>query len=347
MALGASRLTGLARYQAPAAGGSAEGYIAFTSGTSPYQEFYKVDSGNVDSYDLLSGEPDTTVTVSAHYGSGAWHPDGTYYCCVAPSKIELWSRSGDSFTKLTTPSVSTVSNMAGGCVWSLDGNYVAIPGTNGTLYIKSWNGTTLSDHQTITGLGPNPMWSCAFHPNSNRMVVVGDTQVRLVTLSGSTWASSTQIQSGSRIFDADYSSDGNWLATVDINGVVRVYAISGDTYTLNATLTNSGSGRTVAFSPDSKLILVNAGLKAHGYNGSSWVNITAPTGGVASDKRTISFNGAGTHFILKPDSGQPKMWSISGSGSSSTFTAISTPFSTNISAITAGGGMFIDSPQNF
>lgn len=329
-------------------GGDAFGYIAYTSGVSPYQQFYKVNSGNPDSYDLLSGQPNTTVTVGAHYGSGAWHPDGTHYCMVGPSVIDIWSKSGDTFTKLTT-TATAISTQTGGCVWSRDGNWIAAPSTNGSLVIYSWNGSSLSNHQTITGLGPSPMWSCAFNVNSNRIMVCGDSQMKLVALSGSTWAGSgSAISSGVRHFDCDYSLDGSRLASVDLAGAVRIYTISGDTYTLSQTLSGGGSGgRAVAFSPDSQLILVNGALKAHGWNGSTFVNITAPTNGAASDKRMLSFNGAGTHFILKPDSGAPRMWSISGTGSSSTFTYITSPFSTTVSAINAGGGMFIDSPQNF
>lgn len=343
----------LANFAPPIIGGAPEpevasGYIAFTGGTSPHQQFYKVNSGNANSYDLLAGQPDVTTTIAAHYGSGAWHPNGTHFCVVSAAVVAVYARSGDTFTKLST-SATSIANQTGGCVWSRDGQWVASPATNGTLTIYSWNGTNLTNYQTITGLGPSPMWSCAFNVNSNRIMVCGDSQLRLVALTGTTWAGTgTAITSGVRHFDCDFSLDGSRLASVDLNGAVRIYTISGDTFTLSQTMSGGGSsGRAVAFSPDSQLILVNGALRAHGWNGSTFVTITAPTNGVASDKRMISFNGAGTHFTLKPDSGQPRMWSISGTGSSSTFTYITAPFTTAISTGNAGGGMFIDSPQNF
>lgn len=342
----------LANFAQPIIGGAPEpaaaGYIAFTGGTSPFQQFYEVDSGNANSYDLISGQPNITTTTSQHFGSGAWHPAGTHYCVVAASVVAVYERSGFAFTKLSTSATASAFQI-GGCVWSRDGQWVATGSNNGILSIYKWDGTNLINHQTISGLGPNPMWSCAFNVDSTRIVVCGDSQLRLVALTDTTWAGTgTAFATGVRHFDCDHSLDGSRLVSVDIAGAVRIFTISGDTYTLSQTMSGGGSsGRAVAFSPDSQLILVNGALRAHGWNGSTFVTVTAPTNGVASDKRMLSFNGAGTHFTLKPDSGQPRMWSISGTGSDTTFTYITAPFTTDISTGNAGGGMFIDSPQNF
>lgn len=328
-------------------GGGNVGYLAFTGETSPYQQFYKVNSGNANRYDLIASQPDTTVTMAAHQGAGCWHPSGSHFFECAGNVKEIWSRSGDSFTKLSTPSITLPAGATGGAVWSPDGAWIAIPATNGVVYILAWDGSALTLSQSLSGLGPSPMWSCAFNPSSDRIIVCGDNEMRLASLSGGTWGGiGSAITSGSRHFDVDWSRDNNYIASVDIAGSARIYSVSGDTLTLANTMTGGGSGRTLGFSPDSKLLLLNASMKAFGFNGVVWTTITAPTDATGSDRRTLSFNGAGTYFALKPDSGQPKLWSISGSGHNSTFTYLGNPWNANVTVTGAGTVQFIDSPQN-
>lgn len=195
--------------------------------------------------------------------------DGTYLAVGGASNdssvLAVFKRSGDVFTKLSSPSVqptSTVYSVA----FSPNGTFLAV-GTQGNgerLAIYSRGGDVFAKITAPAVMPTGNVNGLSFSPDSTYLAV-GDTSYNLLIYkrSGQTFTklADPDVLPNGIIDSVVFSADGNYLAVANRGtNKILIYQRDGDTFTLVATpvaATGSQIVSCVAFSPNGNYLAVS------------------------------------------------------------------------------------------
>ncbi|MFS2159174.1 hypothetical protein ACCD10_17720 [Pseudomonas sp. Pseusp122] len=262
-------------------------------GTGTYLVIGGVDSSSgvarLEPYKIVSGVATklaTIITTSTGYPYLSFSADGVYlavaYGATSPY-LEVYKRSGDSFTKLTLPALTQGGNS---CTFSDDGVYLGIT-YNVSPYFAAYKRTG----DTFTKLTTPVVGATAL---VGQMAVSADgvywaistgvsgPNLAVVKRTGDAFAVVTQVVGVNGAFSAmSMSKDGSYLACiVPNNPVAFIYKRSGDAFVYQQQVNNVNgtNAMSVMFSPDGKYLYSgdSAGFYVYRNVGETFGRLTGP-----------------------------------------------------------------------
>ena len=264
-------------------------YLLVQSEVSSHSRAYAQD---VDSFIKLNTVYGTIPAVPYPFGCVKFSPDGTRVCFSGISETRIFDRSGDSFTAQSTPLFSGISFSA---AFSPD----------------------------------NAILACAVRGSGT------SGGIRIYTISNGVFtlkADAFSVTFPSFPYDLTFSSDGVYLAAAFYSSpYVKVYKRGeNNTFTelSNVNVLPSGSGYSVAFSPDTNYLVVGTftenSLSVYKRTGDSFVKLNTATP-VGDSTYGIAFSGDGSYFV-KATRASPFLVFYKNNGDD-TFTKIANPAS--------------------
>ena len=240
--------------------------------TLPYYYEYAIASGTMSNVgnSVINYNPISAINSGATNTTGGvsqWNSTGTYLAISQSTTpyINVYSRSGDTFTKLTNPGTLPTGS-ANGVAWSSTATGISLTVGHATtpfMSIYNLSGTLLTKISNPSYLPPGQINGVDYAQNGTLLAVGGLTLPYLVgyvravdTLSTSTVSISAQ-PAGS-VNNLKFSPDGTALAVVgNTTPYLTVYDISGTTFTKVAgTPTLAGAGFGLSWSPDGNYLSI-------------------------------------------------------------------------------------------
>ncbi|OON62278.1 hypothetical protein B0920_02025 [Massilia sp. KIM] len=245
-------------------------YLATASSASPYLKIHK-KSG--DAYNQLADPTQPSNGANAV----AFSPNASYLAVALHNlagRLALYSRSGDTFTKLSDPAGLPPSGMNGLSVaFSPDGTYLAVGTTVAPfifIYKRAGNVFTLLANPDV--LPTNNLRGVAFSYDGNYLALAADSGLLVYKRNGDSFSrvnGNPVTPSGlAQLWSVAFSPNGEFLAatcnsTATVGGLL-LYRRNGDAFTAVPSPTPAlGNAYSVAFSADSLTLAV--GIQAAPY----------------------------------------------------------------------------------
>lgn len=195
--------------------------------------------------------------------------------------LKLYTRSGDTFTLLTSLYPSTGGSGTGvySVDWSKDGTMLAVAMTiSPYVVIYSFNGSTLTQ-MTFSGTAASTGRFIRFSPDGNYLAytLTASPYIRIYKRSGTTWNDLTTLTpagtgtfGGSAAFPS-WSPNGNLLSFADISGTGATgnsfFSRSGDSFGAisfptvypDSSVSGGGNANAFLFVSDSEILAMNDG----------------------------------------------------------------------------------------
>lgn len=239
-------------------------YLGVAHDSNPYFTIYK------RSYDTLTKIPDPLFipggTLPSSYGSSLdWSPDGQYLATAVTQSpyIVVYSRSGDTFTKLPDPSILP-PDFANYVSWSPDGVYLVV-GHSLTPYFTIYkrSGTTLTKLANPASLPTGGVQYVSWSPDGQYISLssLGSPWFLIYKRSGDTFTKlpNPDVLPPATTYKSSWSPDGTYLSVAhNSSPYVTIYKRSGDTFTKlpNPAVLPTGAGRGTSWTADSKYLAV-------------------------------------------------------------------------------------------
>lgn len=246
-----------------------------------------ISNFEIGGYRLIS--PATTITAAST--RAGWSSDDTYIvcCCTTGQTVQLYKRTGDTFTKLADPASQPAGQVNSADFNMSDSHFAAGMNISPYIWIYSRSGdvfTKIADPAYIPSSNVNAV---EYNPVVNHLAAGGTGTVKLILWeqSGDTLTRITTIDNipTQTVNDVAFSHDGNWLATAsNTTDGVGIWKREGSTYTKQ---TISGGGATVScvwaeFSPNNEYLAVasSGGEFVYLYQliAGTWTKLERPTG---------------------------------------------------------------------
>jgi WD40 repeat protein len=206
--------------------------------------------------------------------------------------VQLWNADGQAFKKFEGH-----GKVLMGFDLSPDGTTVAV--VDRDEHVKLWT----SDGQELGVLaGQRPVWAAKFSPNSQRLAVAEDKQVRLYEL-----ATKNSVYLGTHkgwVRRVTFSPDGKTIASSSDNRTSKLWSLAGREL---ATFV----GGSIEFSPDGSTLASGSAdgtIKLWGTNGREIRTIRGHIGSVSG----ISFHPDGQFFASASNDGTMRLWNLNG-----------------------------------
>lgn len=192
---------------------------------------------------------------------GSISPNGEFLAVVTTAAINIYQRSGTTFTKLAAPATPPTGT-GYSCSWSPNGEFLAVThGTGIYLTIYQRSGTTFTKLANPTTLPSGIANSCSWSPNGEFLVVAHQTTpfISIYQRSGTTFTklASPTLPTGTGV-SCSWSRSGEYLAfgcNASAASLI-VYKRSGTTFTvvLSAAFTGNGWAKAVSWSNNDSLL---------------------------------------------------------------------------------------------
>lgn len=215
----------------------------------------------------------TAATSSSYPRCVEFHPSGNYLTyginTTGTTGTVLYSRSGDTFTYVSTTNLAAASTIVNVTSWNPAGTTLAV-GHNGTPYITFYNFsngtfTALSNPATLPA---GSVVSIAWSPDGNTVAVQTTnttTPMVIYNRSGNTFTAIGGITgyrgTGSNPGGLCWNNTGTLLAIVDtsVNASVKVWSRSGDSFadvSVPSAISSAQPYKQAQFSPDGTELVV-------------------------------------------------------------------------------------------
>lgn len=207
-------------------------YLAVACGGAPYLVVYK---RSLDNYNLLSNPPQPSNQAFA----AAFSANGAYLAIALHNlggRLALYSRSGDSFTKLPDPALPPEGMTSHSVAFSPDGTYLALGTSSGQfVYLYKRNGSAFTMLAALDFPPTNGARGIAFSPDGNHLAVAADSNGVLVyKRNGDAFAKLSGgpvAPSGFSAQSVSYSPNGEFLAAGGLsNTFLLMFRRNGDAY---------------------------------------------------------------------------------------------------------------------
>jgi WD40 repeat protein len=199
------------------------------------------------------------------------------------NKVSCKSDTTLTLTSITLRANQTFGTAAFSAVWSPDGKYVAVGGSNSSpgakqVQVYSFNGTALtvvSGAQVVYG---STVYALDWSPDGRYLAIGGNSptsgyEVQVYSFNGTTLTliSGAQVDYGSLVRSMDWSPDGRYLAIGGNSPTsvyeAQVYEFNGTTLTLisGAQVDYGTSVQSVSWSPDGNYLAIGGYIPTSGY----------------------------------------------------------------------------------
>lgn len=267
-------------------------------------------------------------------GDVAISPDGKYIATVGGNDIKIWD--AGSFNLVTT------LYGHGSTVWSVtfsgDSKYLA--SGSGDKSIKIWNVTSnFTLEKTLYGHGYT-VYKVAFSPDNKYLAscasgIEQDHSVKIWSVAG--WYNvKTLDDHDDSVYSLAFSPDGKYLVSGGWDKAIKVYDVSGGSFSSIKTLTGHGGAvYTLSFSPDGKYLASSGSSGGSSADVLFWsvagnFNKAGTLAAHSETSRGVQFTRDGKYFITSASDKIAKIWSTSGIAGGTTVIAAGSVYKGNV-----------------
>ncbi|MEB3829398.1 AAA-like domain-containing protein [Phormidium sp. CCY1219] len=274
------------------------------------------ENGTVRVWNLQGKQLNAFNNIQGNINSISLSPDGKHFATAAEEgTVKVWNLEGKAIAQFTStptamdsvsdspeahPSVNRMS-------FSPTGNLFATAAFDGTVRVWNLSGEEISEFNTAQ----SAINSMTFSPNGEYLALVGfDGTVRLWNLDGEL-LEQFKGDRHDRVNSMSFSPDGERLVTGGVDGTVRLWDLSGNAnppFHLYRT-----QGDRVTFTPEAELLSSDSTPAVE--------SLSAPSSDSKPQFWRIIFSPDGEHFATAQPEGQLRIWNLSGTAQSPSFTA--------------------------
>ena len=314
-------------------------YLAAAGDSGEYFFIYKWQSGVLTKLAAPSSLPPAAGIAAC------WSPDKGFLVISHATTpfTTIYSRSADTFTKLTSPFDVVPTSQGNACAFSPLMDYLAI-GVNSTPYINiySRSGTSFTRLSNPGTLPTNIVLGVSWSPDGRFLACAHPTSPYITIYEVTAGPTFTKISDpatnpGSQAYGCAFSPDGAFLAVSTLNSpYITIYQISGTTFTkvANPATLPPSAGLGCAWSPDAQILTVAASGSPYIVNyersGSSFTKLPDPASLPAGQCNGVSWSSDGSRVTLAVNT-TPYIATYNVTGS--TYTKLSNPATIPASAL--------------
>lgn len=314
----------------------------------------------------------------------AWHYDGHHLAVGTGNQLIVYFWNGSTLTLLQTitldgwPSGSTINTLS----WTQDGSYLAVGGgysldggVANQLRIFSWNGTQISQIQSITPTlwaSTNSIFSLAWNYNGKILAIGGNTgtgsQLKIYSWNGSTLTELQSITPGGsstdQIRSVAWSANGQYLAIGEFTGTgnqLKIYSWNGSALALRQSMTPdlwtiTSTIITLAWSNSGQFLAIGGStsslekFKIYTWNGSTLTQKQSLTSPSTNSILNLSWSYDDQYIAVGSQENNPTnniLTIYSGLTISKNCTIQNNTATNNSTAATVGTGIFASSLANY